>query len=135
MSARELAPGLAPGLVGEIETVVTAADLASALGSGDVAVLGTPRMIALAEAATVAALAGALDEGRTSVGTRVDMRHLAATPEGRAVRARAELVSVEGKALAFAVEVHDACGLVADGRVERVIVDRARFQERAAQAR
>lgn len=126
---------LAPGLVGEVEAIVTAQDLASALGSGDVAVLGTPRMIALAEAATVAALAGVLEPGKTSVGTRVDMRHLAATPEGRAVRAHAMLTSVEGKALAFAVEVHDACGLVADGTVERVIVDRARFQERAQQPR
>lgn len=122
---------LAPGLVGEVEAIVTGADLASALGSGDVAVLGTPRMIALAEAATVAALAGALEQGRTSVGTRVDMRHLAATPAGRAVRAHATLIGVAGKALTFAVEVHDACGLVADGTVERVIVDRARFQERA----
>lgn len=131
MSARELAVGL----TGEVQTTVTAQDLACALGSGDVTVLGTPRMIALAEAATVAALAGALDDGRTSVGTRVDIRHLAATPEGRSVRAQATLVRVEGKALAFTVEVHDDCGLVADGTVERVIVDRARFQERAAQPR
>ena len=74
---------LTPGLAGMIETTVTEADFASALGSGDVAVLGTPRMIALAEAATVKAVAGALGDGQTSVGTRVNVRHLAASPLGR----------------------------------------------------
>ena len=74
---------LEPGLEGSVGMTVGPADLASALGSGDVAVLGTPRLVALAEAATVAALAGVLDPGRTSVGTRVDLRHLAPTVEGR----------------------------------------------------
>lgn len=122
---------LAPGLTGKVETTVTQADLALTLGSGDVTVLGTPRMIALAEAATVDAIAAALEEGKTSVGTRVDVRHLAATPEGREVRAEAELVSADGNALTFAVTVHDAKGKVAEGTVERFIVDRAKFIARA----
>ena len=126
---------LAPGLKGEIETVVTEADLACALGSGDVTVLGTPRMIALAEAATVAAIAGALAPGQTSVGTHVDVRHLAARPQGRAIRAKAELVEVNGKSLLFRIEVHDDFGLVADGHVARVVVDRAKFTDRANQPR
>ena len=126
---------LAPGLMGEITTTVTAQDLACALGSGDVTVLGTPRMIALAEAATVAAIARALEEGKTSVGTSVAMRHLAASPLGRTITAKAQLTGVNGKALKFSVEVFDDFGLVGDGTVERVVVDFARFVERASQPR
>ncbi len=126
---------LTPGLAGTIKTTVTEADFASALGSGDVAVLGTPRMIALAEAATVQAIATALAEGQTSVGTRVDVRHLAASPLGAAIEASAELIAVSGKTLTFRIEVRDDCGVVADGTVERFVVDHAKFTERASQAR
>lgn len=126
---------LVPGLKGEIESTVSDADLAVALGSGDVAVLGTPRAVALAEAATVRSIAGALPPGKTSVGTRVDLRHLAATLPGRSVRAVAELADVNGKALTFKVEVFDDSGLVAEGTVERFVVDRERFIERAGQPR
>ncbi len=126
---------LTPGLKAEIETSVTEADLALALGSGDVTVLGTPRMIALAEAATVAAIASAHAPGQTSVGTHVNIRHLAASPQGRAIRALAELVEVSGKSLTFRIEVHDNFGLVADGTVARVVVDRAKFIDRANQPR
>lgn len=122
---------LAAGLKGEVKMMVTGADLAVALGSGDVEVLGTPRMIALAEAATVRALNGALEPGMTSVGTHVDMRHLAASPQGRTIRASAELVRVAGKALSFRVEVFDDHGLVGEGSVDRALVDRAKFAERA----
>ena len=126
---------LAPGLLGEIITTVTEPDLACTLGSGDVTVLGTPRMIALAEAATVAAIAPALSSGKTSVGTSVHVRHLAASPLGRTITARARLTEVNGKALTFHVEVFDDFGLVGDGSVERVVVDFARFVERANQPR
>jgi predicted thioesterase len=119
--------GLQIGLEGTAELVVAEKDLAIALGSGDVAVLGTPRMVALAEAATVAAVDGALEPGRTSVGTRVDMRHLAPSPVGRAVTARAVLSRLDGKLLAFSVEVHDDGGLVGDGTIERVVVNREKF--------
>jgi len=122
---------LAPGLVGEATLTVTEADLARALGSGDVAVLGTPLLVALVEEATTRAIAAALPEGRTSVGTRVDIAHLAPTPPGRVVKARAELVEVNGKALVFAVTAHDDKGLIGEGRVHRAVVDRARFTERA----
>ncbi|HET9629205.1 MAG TPA: hotdog domain-containing protein [Novosphingobium sp.] len=115
------------GLKGTITTTVGDSDLASALGSGDVPVLGTPRMIALAEAATVAAVAGCLEEGRTSVGTHVDMRHLAPSPKGRSVTAMAELTAIDGKLLTFRIEVHDGDRLVGDGIVERAIVNRERF--------
>lgn len=126
---------LSPGLTGLVETTVTEQDLACALGSGDVTVLGTPRVIALAEAATVKAIASALAPGQTSVGTRVDVRHMAASPPGRKIRAMAELVEVSGKALLFRIEVHDDFGLVADGTVERFVVDRTSFMDRASQPR
>lgn len=125
----------APGLKGQVETTVTEADLACALGAGDVTVLGTPRMIALAEAATVKAIAGALGEGQTSVGTRVDIRHLAASPLGAAIKASAELTAASGKALIFRIEVRDDYGLVAEGTVERFMVDRVKFIARASQPR
>ena len=126
---------LSPGLTGLVETTVTEDDLACALGSGDVTVLGTPRVIALAEAATVKAIASALAPGQTSVGTRVDVRHMAASPLGRKIRAMAELVEVSGKALLFRIEVQDDFGLVADGTVERFVVDRTSFMDRASQPR
>lgn len=119
---------LAPGLDAVVEHTVTAADTAAELGSGDVPVLGTPRLLALAEAATVAALAGHLAAGQTSVGTRVQLDHLAATPVGGRVRVRAELAAVDGRTLRFAVTATDASGaVVGRGTVTRVAVDRERF--------
>src|SRR5262245_13904896 len=115
------------GRAATVELHVTEADTARALGSGDVAVLGTPRVLALAEAATVAAVAGALPDGATSVGTRVELEHLAATPVGRTVVAEAVLSIVDGRRLEFAVTVRDGAAVVATGTVHRVVVDRARF--------
>jgi predicted thioesterase len=111
-----------------VDLVVTDADTAIALGSGDVPVLGTPRVVALVERATVAALT--LEEGQTSVGTRVQLEHLAPTPVGRSVVATADLVAIEGRRLTFEVTVHDGQTLAARGTVERVVVDRGRFLER-----
>ncbi|MFI6262834.1 thioesterase family protein [Micromonospora sp. NPDC051006] len=125
-------PALAPGLTAVVELTVTDADTAQALGSGDVPVLGTPRVLALAEAATVAATAARLAAGTTTVGLRVELEHRAATPIGRTVRAQARLAEVDGRRLAFEVTVTDGDGIVADGRVERMVVDRRRFVERAA---
>lgn len=118
---------LVPGMTAQVELVVTDADTAVALGSGDVPVLGTPRVVALAEAATVAATAGRLPEGMTTVGTRVDVAHLAASAPGARVVATAELTGVAGRALTFEVRVHDGDVLAAEGRVERALVARDRF--------
>ena len=115
------------GLGARVEMVVTAADTAEALGSGDVPVLATPRLVALAEAATVRATAGRLPAGSTTVGTRVELEHLAASGSGATVVAEAELSTVDGRRLGFAVTVTDGDRVVARGRVERAIVDRARF--------
>ena len=123
-----MAVPLSPGLRGEARIDrVEPSDLAQALGSGDVPVLGTPRMVALAEAATVAAVAPALEADQTSVGVSVRLRHLAPTLLGAWVVASAELVACERRRLHFQVEVRDAGGLVADGEIERAVVDRATF--------
>ncbi|WP_262286199.1 thioesterase family protein [Micromonospora sp. MA102] len=124
----------APGLTARVELTVTDTDTAQAVGSGDVPVLGTPRVLALAEAATVAAVATRLPSGSTTVGTRVELEHRAATPVGRTVAARAELVKVDGRRLAFEVIVTDGNEVVATGRVERALVDRQRFVERTVRA-
>ncbi|MEU4554492.1 putative thioesterase [Micromonospora violae] len=124
-------PAFAPGLTAQVELTVTDADTAQAVGSGDVPVLGTPRVLALAEAATVAATATGMPPGSTTVGTRVELEHLAPTVIGRTVRAQALLASVDGRRLSFEVTVSDGDQTVARGRVDRILVDRGRFVERA----
>jgi fluoroacetyl-CoA thioesterase len=122
---------LQPGLSARVELTVTDGDTAQALGSGDVPVLATPRVLALAEAATVAALAARLDTGQTTVGTRVELDHVAATAVGRRVTVLAILAKVDGRRLLFDIVVRDGDELVAEGRVERVMVDRQRFLAKA----
>ena len=118
---------LAAGLTGQIERVVTDADTASVMGSGDVPVLGTPRLVAWAEAATVAAVVNHLDEGQTSVGTHVALRHRAPSTVGAAITVRAELIDVDGAVLRFTINAHDGEHEIAQGEVERAVVDRERF--------
>jgi predicted thioesterase len=122
------------GATATVELTVTDADTAQALGSGDVPVLGTPRVLALAEAATLAATARRLDPGQTTVGSRVELEHRVATPVGRTVIAEARLTAVEGRRLRFEVIVRDGDEVAAVGTVERVMVDRHRFVERAVGA-
>ena len=98
---------LAAGLRAKIVTVVSGADTAERMGSGDVPVLGTPRLLALAEEATVAAVAEGLPPGHTSVGTVVRLEHLAASPVGMEVAVTAELTEVDGRRLAFRVSATD----------------------------
>jgi predicted thioesterase len=125
---------LQAGLVARVELTVTDAETAQAVGSGDVPVLSTPRVLALAEAATVAATTGRLDSGLTTVGTRVELDHRAATPVGRTVVAEATLAKVDGRRLLFEVVVRDGQTVVAEGRIERVLVDRHRFLAKAFDA-
>jgi fluoroacetyl-CoA thioesterase len=122
---------LAPRLTGEVEMVVAEADTAAHLGSGTVPVLGTPALVGLMENAAVRALAAHLSPGRTSVGGRIDVRHLAATPVGMRVRARAELLEVAGRRLVFRVEAWDAVEQIGEGTHERFVIDEARFVARA----
>jgi len=114
-----------------VSLLVEDGDTSLAMHSGDVPVLGTPRVVALAEEASVEAVAVALGPDTTTVGYQVQLTHLAPTPVGGKVTAEATLESVEGRRLTFRVSVSDARGLVAAGRITRVVVDRNRFLERA----
>jgi fluoroacetyl-CoA thioesterase len=125
---------ITPGLRGRARMVVTDADTASAVGSGDVPVLATPRLLALAEAATVDAVTGRLPAGSTSVGVSVTLEHAAASAVGAEVAADAELAEVDGRRLVFAVRVGEGVGegarSVGTARIERLVVDRDRFLAR-----
>lgn len=121
-----------PGLSAVVSLVVTDADTALAVRSGDVEVLATPRVVALAEEAAVRSLDGALAPGTTTVGYRVQLDHLAPTMPGTTVQAEATLETIEGRRLTFRVAVTDHRGLVAAGRITRVTVERDRFMEKAA---
>ena len=112
-----------------ITHVVGPEHTARAVGSGDLEVLGTPVVLAWLEEATCAALD--LDEARTSVGTRADLEHLAASPVGMTVTATATIARRDGRMVDFDVAMHDDRGtLVASGHVRRVVVDRERFLSR-----
>jgi predicted thioesterase len=124
-------PEFAPGLSARVELTVTDADTAQSLGSGDVPVLGTPRVLALAEAATVAATARQMPGGLTTVGTRAEVEHKAPTPVGRRVTAMATLAKVDGRKLLFEVVISDGDTEVAEVRIERMLLDRQRFISRA----
>jgi fluoroacetyl-CoA thioesterase len=118
------------GLVGTAELVVGDEHTAPRVGSGRVAVLATPVMINLIEAASLAAIEHLLPEGYQSLGTVLNVRHIAATPVGMKVRARVEVVKVEGRAIFFAAECKDEKELIGHGRLERVVVNVAKFAER-----
>jgi fluoroacetyl-CoA thioesterase len=121
---------LATGLRGEAEMVVTDQDTARALRSGTVEVLGTPRVVALCEEACCRAIAAALTEGSTTVGMKVGIDHLQPSPVGEAIVAEAVLSKVEGRRLTFTVSASDSRGLVAAGKVLRVVVDVERFMSK-----
>lgn len=111
--------------------MVTSADTALALGTGEVDVLATPRLIALCEEACCRALEGALGSPKTTVGVRVQLDHLAPVRVGGSVSAEATLERVEGRRLVFTVAAVDDAGLVAAGRMTRVVVDREEFLAKA----
>lgn len=118
---------LTVGLTARVELLVTDADTAQAVGSGDVPVLATPRALAVAEAATVLATTARLPAGATTVGTRMTLEHRLPTAVGRTVIAVARLAGIEGRTLRFDVSLLDGDTVVATGVVERVMVDRHRF--------
>ncbi len=118
---------LDPGLAATFRYPVTDADTALALGSGDVPVLATPRVIALAERATCLAVADHITPDLTTVGTRVVVDHVAPTPVGATVTVEAVLEAIDGRKLRFGVRVSDEERTVATGEVHRVLVTRDRF--------
>jgi len=125
----DLSP-LRPGLKGSAELVVGEEHTAPFVGSGRVRVLATPVMINLIEAAALEAVERLLPAGHQSLGTRLDVRHYAATPVGMRVHATAELVKVDGRTLDFRVEARDEKEPIGDGLHQRVVVNVARFDQR-----
>jgi fluoroacetyl-CoA thioesterase len=133
---------LAPGLLSFVRIVVADTDTAIAMGSGEVPVLGTPRLLALAEAAAVAAIRPSLEPGLTSVGTSAVLEHKRPSPVGAEVVVETELTEVAGRRLVFRfIARHDHLPgspddqdeVVGAGTLERVLVDRDRFVSRAQQ--
>jgi len=118
------------GLRADVSLVVTDADTAIALSGGSVPVLATPRVVGLVEEAAVLAVEDALEPGTTTVGMQVQLEHLSPTPVGGKVRAEATVEKINGRRIVFTVQVNDERGLVAVGRVTRVIVDPERFLEK-----
>jgi predicted thioesterase len=121
---------LKPGLTGSAGLVVGEEHTAPRVGSGRVHVLATPVMINLIEAAALDAVERLLPPGHQSLGTVLHVRHIAATPVGIRVTARAEVTGVEGRTIRFRVEARDEKELIGDGTHERVVVNVAKFDER-----
>ena len=119
-----------PGLTGTASLVVAPEHTAPRIGSGRIAVLATPVMINVIEAAALAAVEHLLPAGHQSLGIRLDVRHFAATPVGLRVTATAEVTAVEGRTITFRVEARDEREVIGDGTHERVVVNVARFDER-----
>lgn len=123
-------PRVTPGLAGYAELVVGEEHTAPRIGSGKVHVLATPVMINLIEAAALDAVERLLPAGYQSLGTHLDVRHVAATPVGMRVKAVAEVTKVDGRTIFFSVFVRDEIDLVGDGAHERVVVNVAKFDQR-----
>lgn len=122
---------LETGIIGKKSVRVTKDNSAAAMGSGTLAVFATPAMIALMEGCAHESVASYLEAGSTTVGTALDVRHVAATPVGMEVTCESELVRMDGRSLTFSVKAHDASGLVGEGTHERFIVGETRFQQKA----
>jgi predicted thioesterase len=119
-----------PGQTGQASTTVAPEQTARHLGSGGIDVYATPAMIALMEAAAVDAIDHRLPEGQASVGTALDVKHLAATPLGQPVHAEAEVLAVDGRRIDFRVRAWDAHELIGEGTHTRFVIDIARFLQR-----
>ena len=116
------------GLLGKQEIVVTEEQTAKVYGSGSLRVFGTPAMIALMENTALKSVAQFIGEGNGTVGTHLDVKHVAATPVGMKVTCETKLVEVEGRRLVFEVKAYDECGLIGEGTHERFIIAEEKFQ-------
>jgi fluoroacetyl-CoA thioesterase len=121
---------LPAGLTGTAELVVGEQHTAPRIGSGRIRVLATPVMINLIEAAALAAVEQSLPEHHQSLGTHLDVTHVAATPVGMRVHATAEVLRVEGRTIYFRVRADDERELIGEGTHERVVVNVERFDKR-----
>ncbi len=116
-----------PGLVGETTITVTKDQTARHLGSGNIDVYATPAMVALMEQTALSTIDPLLDKGQASVGTALDIKHIAATPLGHKVRARAEVIEVDRRRVTFRVQAWDEQELIGEGTHTRFIIDTNRF--------
>ncbi len=123
-------PSLKVGITGESKTVVSEKNTAITHGSGSVPVFATPAMIALMENAALNSVEQCLPEGHTTVGTKLNASHIAATPVGMEVTARSELTEVDGKRLVFKVEAFDAREKIGEGTHERFIINKEKFMKK-----
>ena len=130
MSERKSLHPLEPGLTAEVGMTVSEAETAVHMGSGNIAVYATPALVALMENSAVRALEDHLPPGQTTVGGRIDVRHLAATPIGMRVNAQAELVEVQGRKLSFRIQAWDEVEQIGEASHTRFIVDESSFMER-----
>nr|MBQ8245208.1 thioesterase family protein [Oscillospiraceae bacterium] len=119
------------GMRGAVSTLVEREDTALEVGSGELLVYATPCMAALMEGAACEAIAEALKDSQTTVGTGLNIAHISATPVGLEVRAEAEVTAVEGKVITFAVTAFDEAGEIGRGSHTRVIVNSQKFLEKA----
>lgn len=119
------------GIRGSGEAVVTEALTAKAMGSGELPVYATPAMVTLVEETAWKSVAPALEPGQGTVGTKLDLAHLAATPLGRKVRCETELIGIDRRRLTFSAVVYDEAGKIGEGTHERFIVDNERFLAKA----
>lgn len=119
------------GMKGEVSTLVEREDTAKEVGSGDLLVYATPCMVALMEGAACEAIADAMPDTQTTVGTALTIEHISATPVGLEVRAEAVVTAVEGKVITFEVSAFDEAGEIGRGTHKRVIVNSQKFLEKA----
>ncbi len=122
---------LTPNITATATTTVTDENTAKTMGSGSLKVFATPAMVALMEKAACACVEEKLDEGMTSVGTMLDIKHLAATPKGMEVKATATLTEIDGRRLVFDITVSDGIDTIGSGRHERFIVNAEKFMGKA----
>ena len=120
------------GMTGSKTAVVTPHLSAEVMGSGSIATYATPAMLALMEGAAASAIEEATGEGNTSVGTFVELHHVAATPLGATVRAEAKVIAVEGRQIRFEIAAYDEHELIGKGEHVRFVVNKQRFVERLA---
>lgn len=115
------------GLKGELTEIVNEGNTAAMLGSGGLNVYATPAMILLMEKTSWTIAEKELEEGLTTVGTSIDIKHTSASPIGSNITCKSELVEVDRKRLVFHVEAHDDCGMIGEGTHERFIIDSDKF--------
>ena len=118
------------GIQGLAEALVEEADTAKTVGSGDLLVYATPCMVALMEGAAYESIAPYLAEGESSVGTKMEVTHLSATPVGMSVRAESVVTAVEGRKVTFSITAYDEAGEIGRATHERVVVKTERFLEK-----